>query len=369
MSLSLLNLNSGDASDTVLVTAVNPGLTLNINTEIGGADATTIGNGTLDNILGFVTVQDSGGVSTLTLDDSTDPSGRTVTFTNGLVTGATPNPIVYQPGVTTLNYNGGNGIDDLTVNMPVNDDLGTFNLNSGGGDDTNNIQAVNAGLTVNVNSQNGVPDTTNIGSTAPNMVTSLLAGIEGTVNVQDSGGVGFLHISDQGNAVAETFTLTDSQLTSTAFPGLITYGAGITDLQLDGGSGGNLIFVNSTKGGTNTLINSGDGDDEVDVLATTGPLTVEGNDGLDVVNLGNIGIRESPAPFRPSPAGDAPQDRPGLARRELDDTANSRPSPADLQVAGMVSRPSPGRRRRRSAASPTTRSARPRSSPAARRPR
>src|SRR5205814_795295 len=61
-SLGVLNINSGDASDTVTLLAVNPGLTVNVQTEIGGADATTIGNaGSTAAILGFVTVQDAGG--------------------------------------------------------------------------------------------------------------------------------------------------------------------------------------------------------------------------------------------------------------------------------------------------------------------
>src|SRR4051812_40434304 len=136
-SLGTLNISSGDASDNVTLLAVNPGLTVNVQTEIGGADATTIGNaGSTAGILGFVTVQDSGGVATLTVDDSAGATAHSVSLTNGLITGMTANPIIYQPGLTTLTVKTGSSADGVTIDLPTNDDLGTLNLDTGDGADT-----------------------------------------------------------------------------------------------------------------------------------------------------------------------------------------------------------------------------------------
>jgi hypothetical protein len=236
--LDTLNINSGDASDNVTLLAVNAGLSVNVQTEIGGGDAVTIGSAnSTAAILGFVSVADAGGVATLTVSDSAGATNRTVTLANTTITGMTPNPINYQPGITTLNLSTGSGADSISVNHIVNDDLGTLNLNSGGGADTVSVLAVDAGLTANINTDDGTPDHTYLGSAAGDG-TGTTANILGTVNVQDTGGAGDLVIDNGAEATARSIAIGGGQATGATGTGtsLVTYGAGISDVTVFGGT-------------------------------------------------------------------------------------------------------------------------------------
>src|SRR5262249_43588470 len=55
--------------------------------------------------------------------------------------------------------------------------------------------------------------------------------------------------------------------------------ANLASLAVNGGFGGNTISVLNTAAGTNTTVNSGNGVDVVHVFATTGPLTVNTQQG------------------------------------------------------------------------------------------
>jgi hypothetical protein len=75
----------------------------------------------------------------------------------------------------------------------------------------------------------------------------------------------------------------------------ITY-SGIANLTVDGGFGGNTIGVTNTAAATNTTLNSGNGPDVIYVWGTTGPLTVNtqqgnlpgGGVGFDGVEVGSF---------------------------------------------------------------------------------
>src|SRR5947208_1516181 len=78
----------------------------------------------------------------------------------------------------------------------------TINISSNSGIDEIDILAVPGVTTLNTDTNNGVPDHTVIGSTLAtfNAGVGTLANILGTVNINDSGGVGDLHIDDSGDA-------------------------------------------------------------------------------------------------------------------------------------------------------------------------
>jgi hypothetical protein len=103
------------------------------------------------------------------------------------------------------------------------------------------------------------------------------------------------------NAVAFTLTpggvvRTDTVTTFTAW-GTFTHSTtetinyvGIGSLLVEGGSSGNRFTVQGTTSGTATTIDSGAGNDEVDVLATAanGRLVIDGTGGHDLVRLGSL---------------------------------------------------------------------------------
>ncbi|MDB5324823.1 MAG: alkaline phosphatase, partial [Phycisphaerales bacterium] len=259
-SLDTLNLNSGDASDSVTLVAVNAGLTVNVQTEIGGADATVIGTaGSTAAILGFVTVTDAGGVSTVTVDDSAGSSNRVVTLTDTTITGLTANPITIQPGITTLKLKTGSGTDSITVNQTVASDLGTLNIDAGSGTDTVAILAIaDTGVTINTDTAIGVPDHTYIGSAAGDG-TGTTANILGTINVTDSGGVGDLVVDNGAEASARTYGINAGQITGATGTGAssVSYGAGITDVTVYGGSASDTFNV-TPENSVALHINGGD---------------------------------------------------------------------------------------------------------------
>jgi hypothetical protein len=70
-------------------------------------------------------------------------------------------------------------------------------------------------------------------------------------------------------------------------PAAISYGPGVSQLTVSGGSGDSSYLVTDTPAAT--VLNTGSGADVVSVLGTTGPLLVAFSGGSDVLNLGNAG--------------------------------------------------------------------------------
>ena len=287
-------INTGAGDDTVNVQGVTSGRPLHIDTQVGLLDATTIGNaGSLAGILGNVFVQDSGGVSTLVVNDSADVTGRTVAIGNSTITGASTGTINYGTGITTLTFDGGTGADTININVPAPEaDLVTLNVNAGSGNDAVNVLATASAVTTNIDTQTGTPDTTTIGNAGS------LAGILGNVFVHDSGTVGTLVVDDSADATGQTVTINSSTITTTAATGVIHYNdgsSGITTLTYDGGLGDDTITVDITNvvGGLTTLnVNAGSGNDSVNVWATASGLTTNIDTQLgtpDTTTIGNAG--------------------------------------------------------------------------------
>src|SRR5262249_34351187 len=120
----------------------------------------------------------------------------------------------------------------------------------------------------------------------PIAVTSILGSSRGSVSVDGGGGANTLTIDDQNNPFASTWTATGTAVTRSYFDptvlatvtSTISY-ANLASLAVNGGFGGNTISVLNTAAGTNTTVNSGNGVDVVHVFATTGPLTVNTQQG------------------------------------------------------------------------------------------
>lgn len=236
-------------------------------------------------VLGTVTVNDiSGSALTINVQDNG-------TVGDGLMAVNVPVPfesIVFSNPTVALNVNAGTGND--VVNLFALDSLFTApTININGGDDSDTIQvfALRAGTTLNVNTANGTPnDRTIIGNTFANFVANndagSLATVLGSINVDDSGGVGELYIDDSSNVANTTATVTNASVTVGTLT--VNYVAGnIEILQLRTGLGNDSVRVASTDNEvvTTVFLNAGADIAMVDGPNVLGPLTVNGDEGND----------------------------------------------------------------------------------------
>jgi hypothetical protein len=168
--------------------------------------------------------------------------------------------------------------------------IGKVLINSGGGNDTINIENTVSGIPVTVNAGLG-DDTVNVSSVAHD-----LTGIAGNMTLNGGGGRDTLFINDQAFAsYSANYTITANSLQrsrptrlSPSPTGLITYSAFANGVVINGSNQGNKYQVSGSPSFLMNL-NTGLGADTVNILATTGPVTVNGQSGLDTVNIGSSG--------------------------------------------------------------------------------
>src|SRR5262249_8255830 len=191
--------NTGTGTDQVYVGGTRPGAALTINGQ-SGADRVAVGNqGNMQSVLGMLTVTNAGSYSTLTLDDTADPSHLAVTMdvggTYGTISGLAPAVIRYAKGdVRSLTVSGGGGGDDFTINntaLTLNSLLngGTrTTVNTGGGPHTVQVNATTGPLFINVD---GTFDTIGVGS-----ATAGLDSLNGSIVLSGSTTLSNLYVDD-----------------------------------------------------------------------------------------------------------------------------------------------------------------------------
>jgi hypothetical protein len=199
----------------------------------------------------------------------------------------------------------------LTHTGPANGFAETFVFVDGQRFFNSSDDLITAGIVINtendtatVNILANVQPTTITGQGGNNIVNLGTKGnvqaIQAPVSVLNSGsGAGTeLKVDDSNDPVARDVTMGVSKGTDTITglaPATISYGANdVRSVIVDGGSGGNTFTVadtalNSRARFIGTDIHSGDGDDAVNVLQTSGPLDVDtgGSTFFDQVNIGN----------------------------------------------------------------------------------
>jgi murein DD-endopeptidase MepM/ murein hydrolase activator NlpD len=207
----------------------------------------------------------------------------------------TPNLV---PNLLTVNGDTQQVHDVITLDLAgayfrvnVNGDIRLFPLsqttavtvNAGVGNDTINVEQTAAGKPVTVNAGDG-NDTVNLSPAAHN-----LGNLHGDVIANAGAGVDALNVYDEANASdGSVYQLTGTTVRRTG-TGLFTYQLFNAGLVLRGGSGNNTVFdVGGTHSWSSTLY-SGPGSNTVNVRASGGPLTVNGQGGLDVVHVGDAG--------------------------------------------------------------------------------
>jgi hypothetical protein len=252
--------------------------------------------GTLANINGAIDVYGRG-ETYLYVDDSGDTAAETATLSDGEITGLAPANILWSPsatasgGVDYLDFLGGSGGNTFNVISTSNFYYYTY-LQTGTGGATVNIASTSAsgagfvdGLYINNN--NG-QDSVIVGS------TGTLANINGGVDVFGPDGSTYLYVIDTNDSSSKTATMSDGEITGLA-PGNIDWTptsnafGGVTFLDVLGGSGGNTFNVlNTSYLDFGTRVQTGTGNDTVNVQATTGVFSVYNNGGNDTVAIGSL---------------------------------------------------------------------------------
>jgi hypothetical protein len=260
---SSVNINTGSAADTVNVLAT--GVTTNISND--GYDVVNVGNGgSVQGILGTLTLQDPPHFNTVNVNDWADATARTVTLNT------------YSSGGS--NWGSITGLAPAAIDYKYFDTSGV-NITTGFGDDTVNVLAT--GVSTYLYSDIEIPiipyqDTVNVGSGGS------AQGILGTLYVEASPYLALpylvpepttvLNIDDAADAAARTVTLgTDTPPGDTAWGTVIGLAPATINYRYSGTRGVNLT--------------TGSGDDTVNVVATGVPTDISNDGWADVVNVGN----------------------------------------------------------------------------------
>lgn len=147
----------------------------------GGPNTINVTNaGSTQGIASPLTIENSWGLNTVTVDDSADTIARTVTLGTaapagdsdpfGTVSGISPGTITYESAdVSSMTIDGGSGGNTFNVsNTPVSTVGGSggtpITLNAGAGSDSINLSGQGAGTTLTVNGQAGNDTLTVIGA-------------------------------------------------------------------------------------------------------------------------------------------------------------------------------------------------------------
>ena len=214
---------------------------------VGPDDVVLVGvGGNTQGIAGPLNFSNPTGFDAITIDDSTDATGRTIGLTASSASGIAPALITWAitdtRSVTLFGGTGGN-----TFNVANTTRLTT--LYTGAGNDTVNVQATGAQLSIQGQGGN---NTVNVGSLAPTL-GGTVAGINGFLSIDPAvGGLTALTIDDSGDTTPRNFTVTNNSTTGLA-PVAINYGNLSSLTILTGVSGGNTINVTSTNVTTNII--------------------------------------------------------------------------------------------------------------------
>jgi hypothetical protein len=242
--------------DTVNVNGTTGGLSV-INW--GGSDAVSVGNGTLANFNGNVSVSGAGSTY-LSIEDFNDTTPHNVTLTATSLTGLSRGAIQWVPsstlmgGVVSLDISGSAAKSTYTVSDTPNLFYNT-SLTLGDGSDSVFITGTTGALDLYTG---GGADTVVVGRLPPATVGNV-AGIKGNLNI-DGGGTVVLTVDDSGDTNGRGATLTGFSLTGLA-PAEIDFSMRVTSLTVNAGSGNDTLTVTATPPSTAVTFNGGAGAD------------------------------------------------------------------------------------------------------------
>ena len=296
----VLDIDLGTGGDTFTIASTHPGTTrldtraggdtVNVETIAGatfvdtgsGGDTINVGDtsNTTDQIGAVLTIDGESGTDELNVDDTGDATDNTGTLTSTQITGLDMAGLVDYFGVEDLNIDLGTATDTFTI---ITTHIGTTQFDSGPGIDTVNVQTISGVTTV---SGAGDDDTINVGTLAP-VTGGTVNEIDAHLIVNGDGGSDTLNVDDTGDPVAN-----DGVLTSTTLNGLDLSSAGVTYgtlelLNVNLGSGNDTFQIVTTHL-TTTVVSAGPGGDRIDIQTIAGPTTVNGEAGIDTINVGSL---------------------------------------------------------------------------------
>ena len=285
-------IDTGVDDDRVDIRAVAPGTTLTVALDLGDDEVNIASDapanaGTLNAILGAVTVTGGAGLDKLVASDAGELANSTGQLTATQISGlGLGSPINYS-GLEDLEVRLGSGDDTFTV---LSTAPGTLSRVLGNlGRDTFDVQATTGPLILTGGDGN---DTFTIGSPG-----NSLDGILGAVTVQGSLHEGLmttrtsctgvvlpflvgdtLIVNDQGDSDANNYTLTSTTLNRSG-AATVTY-TDIETLLVNAGSGVNSFDIQNTHANFTQLQGDG-GNDDFFIQATSGPTWLFGDSGND----------------------------------------------------------------------------------------
>jgi hypothetical protein len=197
----------GSGGDLVNVQSTPAGTTTTWITQQAENFAKVGQNGSVQGILGDLNLDPTGPAWTaIMLDDSADPTARAVTITGTSITGLAPGVITYA-GVNNLTVDGGSSGNQF------------------------NVLSTAAGTTTTLVTQQA-DNTANVGQNGS------VQGILGDLSLDPNGPQwSAVMLDDSADPTPRAVTITGTSITGLA-PGVITY-AGVNNLTVNGGSGGN----------------------------------------------------------------------------------------------------------------------------------
>jgi len=274
-TFNMMQINIGTGGGTVnLLQTTRPG---NIS-EVGGGNVSvnispTIHN--LDSIAG-VNITGGSGTDTLVVNDEAQPNPRTYTMTATSISRF--NPINFGTLMNFVTLNGGSGAN--TYNITGTGGINLTTLNTGSGNDTINVEDTNIGRPLSVNESGSGNDTVNVSPSARN-----LNNVQGNVTITGNAGFDRLFVDDENISTARSYTVTATSISRTS-SGTITFGTLMNLVELNGGSGANTYSITGTGGLNETKLNTGGGNDIVNLEHTTRDLVIsEQGSGNDTVNV------------------------------------------------------------------------------------
>lgn len=226
------------------------------------------------------TIRNPGGSTNLTVDDSSDTHSQGATLTATSVTGLGSAGVGFVAAelhsLTVSGSSGGNTFLVLDTPGGLLNSVAT-SLRGGQGADTVFVTGTTGPLTID--GGGGFSDTVVLGFNPFLGQYTTLAGLHGTVGVQDTGGLVNLFVEAPTDPAGRSVALDAAHVSGLA-PAPISF-QNLSGLTIDGGSGGNTFVVSDTGAGYVTRLNTGPKVDSVFVTGTTGPLAINGIDSRD----------------------------------------------------------------------------------------
>jgi hypothetical protein len=245
-----ITLNTGMGTDSTFVQTLGAGSTLAIHGQ-NGADGVAVSNaGTVQGILGPVSIDNTLGFTNLTLDDSNDAGARAASLANDgttdTIAGLAPASItVRDSDLGAFTLDGGSGGNLVT--LAGLSATGTTTLNTGTGADTINVEPTSSVGPLDINGQAG-KDTVDLGSAGS--VQSLTGGVTVT-----NGAATKLTINDSSDTTARTVVVGTTAVSGLA-PAAISF-AGVPSLTVDGGSPSDTFAVTPSATTTDEVVGGG----------------------------------------------------------------------------------------------------------------